>query len=240
MYSTFAKTRSWERDYHETQRKSPALKPISILVVDDQTLVRAGIRALLEKFPEVEVTGEAADAREALRMIREHQPDLVLMDIALPGLNGLNATACISAEFPGVRVVVLSMYSDEKYVREAINAGAVGYLVKGSVTAELENAITTLAQGDEYFTPLVSRHILKDHPEQSVDSALIESLTSRQREILRLIAERNNTKEIAYVLSISVKTVETHRAHLMRRLGIYDVPGLVRLAIRTGLVSLEE
>jgi DNA-binding NarL/FixJ family response regulator len=213
------------------------LKPVSILVVNDQTLVRAGIRALLEKLPNVEVIGEATDGPEALRMIREHQPDVVLMDIAL---SGLEATACISAEFPGVRVVVLSMYSDEKYVRQAIDAGAVGYLLKGSAPAELENAIIALARGDKYFTPLALSHMLKDHPGQSVDSTLIESLTSRQREILRLIAERKNTKEIAHVLSISVKTVETHRAHLMRRLGIHDVPGLVRLAIRTGLVSLEE
>jgi len=216
------------------------LKPTSILVVDDHTLVRAGIRALLEKLPDVEVIGEATDGREALRMIREQQPDLVLMDIAMPGLKGLDATYRISAEFPAVRVVVLSMYADEEYVRQSINAGAAGYLVKRSAAAELEKAITTLARGETYFTPLASMPVLSDRPRRSVDRTLIERLTPRKREILQLIAKGQNTKEIAQILIISVKTVETHRAQLMERLGIHDVPGLVRFAIRTGLVSLEE
>lgn len=221
--------------------KGPALNLISILLVDDHPLVRAGIRALLEKLPEVEVTGEATDGREVLRMIREHQPDVVLMDIAMAGLNGLDATARISAEFPGVRVVILSMYADEEYVRQAINSGAAGYLVKGSAAAELENAIATVARGEKYVTPLVSTHIARDLAGHlTTERAGIERLTSRQREILQLIAERHNTKDIAQVLSISVKTVETHRAQLMDRLGIHDVPGLVRFAIRAGLVSLDE
>jgi len=219
---------------------SPALKPISILLVDDHPLVRAGIRTLLEKLPEVVVTGEATDGREALRMIREHPPNIVLMDIAMPGLNGLDATKRISAEFPGVLVVVLSMYTDQEYVRQAVEAGAAGYLVKGSAAAELEDAITTVARGEKYFTPAVTRQIVEARPGQSGDRASIERLTPRQREILKLIAERHNTKEIAQVLSISIKTVETHRSQLMDRLGIHDVPGLVRFAIRTGLVSLEE
>lgn len=202
--------------------------------------MRAGIRALLEKLPEVEVTGEATDFREALRMILEHRPDVVLMGMASSGPNSLDAIARISAEFAGVRVVVLSMYADEQNMRQVIKAGAAGYLVKGSAAAELKNAITTVARGENYCTPIASSHILKDHPGQSGDSDLIESLTSRQREILRMIAERYNTKEIAHVLCISVKTVETHRAHLMKRLGIHDVPGLVRFAIKTGIVSLEE
>ncbi|PYT04633.1 MAG: DNA-binding response regulator [Acidobacteria bacterium] len=219
---------------------SPALKPISILLVDDHPLVRAGIRTLLEKLPEVVVTGEATDGREALRMIREHPPNIVLMDIAMPGLNGLDATKRISAEFPGVLVVVLSMYTDQEYVRQAVEAGAAGYLVKGSAAAELEDAITTVARGEKYFTPAVTTQIVEARPGQSGDRASIERLTPRQREILKLIAERHNTKEIAQVLSISIKTVETHRSQLMDRLGIHDVPGLVRFAIRTGLVSLEE
>ena len=173
-------------------------------------------------------------------MIREHPPNIVLMDIAMPGLNGLDATKRISAEFPGVLVVVLSMYTDQEYVRQAVEAGAAGYLVKGSAAAELEDAITTVARGEKYFTPAVTRQIVEARPGQSGDRASIERLTPRQREILRLIAERHNTKEIAQVLSISIKTVETHRSQLMDRLGIHDVPGLVRFAIRTGLVSLEE
>lgn len=198
------------------------------------------VRTLLEKLSDVHVTGEAADGSEALRMIREHQPDIVLMDIAMPGLNGLDATARIAAEFPGVQVVVLSMYTDHEYVRQAVQAGAAGYLVKASAAAELENAIITIARGENYFTPRASRHILEARPGQSDDRTSIERLTPRQLEILQLIAERHNTKEIAQVLNISIKTVETHRAQLMGRLGIHDVPGLVRFAIRTGLVSLDE
>jgi DNA-binding NarL/FixJ family response regulator len=216
----------------------PALKPMNILLVDDHPLVRAGIRTLLERLPQVKVTGEATDGSEALRMIREHKPDLVLIDIAMPGLNGLDTTARISAEFPNVLVVVLSMYTDQEYVRQAVQAGAVGYLVKGSAAAELEDAINTIARGEKYFTPLASRGMLDRG--QGGNLGLIERITPRQREILQLIAERHNTKEIAQILSISIKTVETHRSHLMDRLGIHDVSGLVRFAIRIGLVSLEE
>lgn len=215
--------------------------PISILLADDHTLIRAGIRALVEKLPEVTVIAEAKDGREAVSLVREHQPDLVLMDIAMPGLNGCEATSRISREFPDVRVIILSMYANEEYVREAINAGAAGYLLKRSATAELETAIRAVAGGDAYFSPLVSDHVtnlVSGRP--GLEPVLSERLTPRQREILQLIAERNSTKEIAQLLNISVKTVETHRAQLMDRLNIHDVPGLVRFAIRTGLVSLEE
>lgn len=213
----------------------------SVLLADDHTLVRAGIRALVEKLPEVEVIAEAKDGREAVRLVREHKPDLVLMDIAMPGLNGYEATSRISKEFPDVRVIILSMYANEEYVREAVHAGAAGYLLKRCAAAELEKAIKTVAGGDSYFSPLVSEHLHRDgQVRPGSDRALTERLTSRQREILQLIAERHSTKEIAQVLGISVKTVETHRAQLMDRLGIHDVPGLVRFAIRTGLVSLEE
>ncbi len=213
----------------------------SVLLADDHTLVRAGIRALVERLPEVEVVAEAKDGREALRLVREHRPDLVLMDIAMPGLSGYEATSRISKEFPDVRVIILSMYANEEYVREAMQAGAAGYLLKRCAAAELEEAIKTVAAGDNYFSPLVSEHRGGDdsgHPKP--DRALLERLTSRQREILKLVAERHSTKEIAQLLSISVKTVETHRAQLMDRLGIHDVPGLVRFAIRTGLVSLDD
>lgn len=214
---------------------------ISILLADDHTLVRAGIRALVEKLPEVSAIAEAKDGREALRLVREQQPDMVLMDIAMPGLNGLEATARISKEFPDVRVIVLSMYANEEYVREALGAGAAGYLLKRGAAAELEDAIKAVARGEKYFSPLVCAHVTKDRAGRlSADRALIERLTPRQREILQLIAERHGTKETASILHISVKTVETHRAQLMERLGIHDVPGLVRFAIRAGLVTLEE
>lgn len=217
------------------------MEPISILLADDHTLVREGIRALVEKLPDVTVIGEAMDGREALRLVREHQPDLVLMDIAMPGLNGLEATVRLTKEFPDVKVIILSMYANEEYVREAISAGAAGYLAKRSAAAELEHAISAVARGERYFSPLVSEHITRDpagHP--TADRAWIERLTPRQREILQLIAERHTTKDIAAILNISVKTVETHRAQLMQRLDIHDVPGLVRFAIRAGLASLDE
>ena len=217
------------------------MEPISILLADDHTLVRAGIRALIEQLPTVKVVGEAMDGREALRMVKERKPDLILMDVAMPGLNGLEATARLSKEFPDVKVIILSMYANEEYVREAINSGAAGYLVKRSATTELERAITAVARGEKYFSPLVSAHVNRDRDGNvSADRASIDRLTPRQREILQLVAERHSTKDIAGILDISVKTVETHRAQLMERLDIHDVPGLVRFAIRAGLVSLEE
>ncbi len=214
---------------------------INILLADDHTLVRAGIRALVEQLRDVKVIAEAKDGREALRLVGESHPDLVLMDIAMPGLNGLEATARITKEFPAVRVIVLSMYANDEYVREAINAGAAGYLVKSGAAVELEKAIKAVSCGDNYFSPMVSARVGKDKAGHlSADRALIERLTPRQREILQLIAERHSTKEIAQILNISAKTVETHRAQLMERLEIHDVPGLVRFAIRAGLASLEE
>lgn len=217
------------------------MEPVNILLADDHTLVRAGIRALVEQLPTVKVVGEAKDGREALRLVKERKPDLILMDVAMPGLNGLEATARVSKEFPDVRVIILSMYANEEYVREAINAGAAGYLVKRSAAAELERAITAVARGEKYFSPLVSAHVNRDRDGNvSADRASIDRLTPRQREIVQLIAERHSTKDIAGILNISIKTVETHRAQLMERLDIHDVPGLVRFAIRAGLVSLEE
>jgi DNA-binding NarL/FixJ family response regulator len=217
------------------------LKSISILLADDHALVRAGIRTLVERLPGVKVVAEAGDGRQALDLVRVHNPDLVLMDLAMPGVNGLEATERISGEFPGVRVIIISMYATEEYVREAVKAGAAGYLLKHSAAAELEHAIMAVARGEKYFSSLISESIPRDQTGHlTAERARIDRLTPRQREILRLIAERHNTKDIASRLNISIKTVETHRAQLMERLGIHDVPGLVRFAIRAGVVSLEE
>ena len=222
-------------------KESSHLEPVNILLADDHTLVRAGIRALVEQLPTVKVVGEAKDGREALRLVKERKPDLILMDVAMPGLNGLEATARLSKEFPDVRVIIISMYANEEYVREAIKAGAAGYLVKRSAATELERAITAVARGEKYFSPLVSAHVNRDRDGNvSADRASIDRLTPRQREILQLVAERHSTKDIAGILDISIKTVETHRSQLMERLDIHDVPGLVRFAIRAGLVSLDE
>jgi DNA-binding NarL/FixJ family response regulator len=216
------------------------MKPIRILLADDHALVRAGFRMLLEALPEVEIVAEAASGREVLQLAREHEPDIVLMDIAMPGLNGLEATVQLAVAFPGVRVIILSMHANEEYVLRALRAGAVGYLLKDSGPDELEMAIRAVAAGDTYLSPPVSKHVISDYVRlvrQEPDS--LERLTPRQREVLQLIAEGHTTPEIAEILHVSVKTAQTHRAQLMDRLGIHDVAGLVRHAIQMGLVSAE-
>lgn len=217
------------------------MKQIKVLLAEDHTLVRAGIRALVQKLEEVEVIAEAGDGREALRIIETHHPDVVLMDIAMSGLNGLEATARITKEFPNVRVIILSMHANEEYVLQALRAGAMGYLLKDAGTAELELAIRSVAREETYLSPAISKHVVSDYVRRmGGEPSSLERLTRRQREILQLIAEGHSTQEIAQMLSISVKTVETHRSQLMERLDIHDVASLVRYAIRVGLVTTNE
>jgi DNA-binding NarL/FixJ family response regulator len=209
-----------------------------VLIADDHTLVRAGIHALLEKLPEVQVVAEASDGRDALQLVQTHQPDVVLMDIAMPGLNGLEATRRMVKEFPRTNVLILSMHAGEEYVWQALRAGAAGYLLKGAKLAELALAIKAVTRGETYLSPPVSKQVIKDYVRRvGGGETLFERLTPRQREILQLIAEGYTTKDIGKALDISVKTVETHRAQLMERLDIYDVAGLVRYAIKIGLVQ---
>lgn len=217
------------------------MKPIRVLLADDHTLVRAGFRSLLQSLAGIEVIAEADDGRQALRLIETHQPDVVLMDIAMPGLNGLEATIQVAQKFPYVHVIILSMHESEEYVLRALQAGATGYLLKDADTAELELAVKSVARGDTYLSPPVSKQVVSDYV-QRAGGALspLERLTPRQREVLQLIAEGQTTKEIAHTLGLSVKTVESYRAQLKERLDIRDVAGLVRYAIRTGLVSPEK
>ena len=211
-----------------------------VLLADDHVLVRAGIRTLLEKIPNVKVIGEAASGREALEMVKTKLPNLVLMDIAMADLNGLDALSRISKDFPEVKVMILSAHANEEYVIRALRSGAAGYIVKDAATAELELAVSSVGDGKTYLSPSISRTAIDSYLERIGDVVSpLEQLTSRQREILQLIGEGKNTKEIASNLEISVKTVEAHRLQLMERLRIHDVPGLVRFAIRTGLVSAE-
>lgn len=213
------------------------MKPIRVLIADDHALVRAGIRALLEKLPEVQVVAEAGDGRDALQLIKTHQPNVVLMDIAMPGLSGLEATKRVVKEFPNVQVLILSMHAGEEYVWQALSAGAAGYLLKGSDFSELSVAINAAVRGEMYLSPPISKQVISDYVRRvGGEESLLERLTPRQREILQLIAEGATTKAIAKRLHISVKTVETHRAQLMERLDIHDVAGLVRYAIKIGLV----
>jgi DNA-binding NarL/FixJ family response regulator len=186
------------------------------------------------------VVGEASTGREALAMIRTKLPNLVLMDIAMAGLGGLETLPRVRKKFPGVRVIVLSAHSNEEYVIRALRSGASGYMLKDAATLELRLAITSVARGKTYLSPSISRTVIDSYVERvGSRSSLIEQLTARQREVLQLVAEGKNTKQIAAMLEISVKTVEAHRLQLMARLDIHDVPGLVRYAIRSGLVSSE-
>jgi DNA-binding NarL/FixJ family response regulator len=216
-------------------------KSIRVLLADDHTLVRAGIRSLLEKLPGVEVTGEASDGREVISLIKTQQPEVVLMDISMPGLNGLQALARITRDFPHVRVIILSMHYNDEYVLQALKSGASGYLLKRAATTELPAALNSAVGGEIYLSREVASRFLKKFPLQQIarSTSPLEQLTSRQREILQLLAEGQTTKAIASVLKVSDKTVEYHRVKLMAALKIFDIPGLVRFAMRTGLISAE-
>jgi DNA-binding NarL/FixJ family response regulator len=212
-------------------------RPIRVLLADDHALVRAGLRKLLESLSGVEVVAEAGDGREALALVASKNPDLVLLDITMPGLNGLEAAERIGREHPGTRVILLSMHASEEHVLRALRAGAAGYLPKDAPLGELELAINAVRKGETYLSPAVSRHVSDYVRRTGAETEPRESLTPRQREILQLIAEGQSTKRIAGTLGVSVKTVETHRSQLMEKLDIHDVAGLVRYAIRIGLVS---
>jgi RNA polymerase sigma factor (sigma-70 family) len=211
---------------------------IRVLLVEDHALVRAGIKSLLDTSVGIEVVGEAGDGREALRKVREVPTDVVVMDVTMPGLNGLEAAARLKKSHPEVKVLILSMYANEEYVIQALRQGAVGYLIKDSAAPELEKAIQAVARGEYYLSGDDAKERLEKYLDGS--KALqnpLDRLTPRQREILQLVVEGRKTREIAKILNVSVKTVETHRAQLMDRLGIHDVAGLVRYAIRIGLIT---
>jgi DNA-binding NarL/FixJ family response regulator len=217
------------------------MKSIRVLLADDHALVRAGIRVLLEGLSGIQVVAEADDGREALRLIETHQPDVVLLDIAMPGLNGLETLAYVTDQFPYVRVIILSMHAHEEYMLRALRAGAAGYLLKNARAAELEFAITVVAHGETYLSPAVSKYVTAYIQRIGEEiSTSLERLTPRQREVLQLIAEGHTSQEIAHLLKVSVKTIEAHRTQLMERLDIHDIAGLVRYAIRVGLVVLDE
>jgi DNA-binding NarL/FixJ family response regulator len=211
---------------------------VRILLADDHHLVRKGIRALLEALPDVEVVAETGDGREAMQLIDTKRPDVAVLDITMPGLNGLEVAARVAKEVPHTRVLLLSMHAGEAYVAQALRAGVAGYLLKDAADDELALALKAIARGDVYLSPQISRQLV-DRLARATDAEPdpLAGLTPRQREILQLVAEGNSSKQVAAKLNISVKTVEAHRGQIMERLGVQDVTGLVRFAIRVGLIS---
>ena len=211
---------------------------IRVVLVDDHVLIRAGLKALLHSLANIQVVGEASDGHEAVDVVEKLEPDVVIMDIAMANLNGLEAASRVTKQWPKVKVIILSMHANEEYVGQALDAGATGYLLKGAEPAELELALKAVVRGETYLSPSISKQLVQDylsHRKEKLGTTV--ELTARQREVLQLIAEGCSTKDIANKLGLSVKTVDTHRTELMRRLDIHDVAGLVRYAIRRGLVS---
>jgi two-component system response regulator NreC len=213
-----------------------------ILLVEDHVVVRQGLKALLSSEADIEVVGEAANGREALQLVSELQPDLVLMDISMPGLNGIEATRQICQHYPGIEVVILSMHSNEEYVFQVLRAGASGYVLKQSDSAEVLTAIRAALAGGSFLSPPISRAVIDDYVRRAETrgrSGTLDLLTPREREVLQLLAEGLSNQEIADQLSISVKTVETHRGNMMKKLAVDSKTDLVKYALRKGWASLE-
>jgi DNA-binding NarL/FixJ family response regulator len=213
---------------------------VRVLLADDHSILRTGIRAILAEIPGVEVVAEASDGREALTLIEQFRPDVVFMDIGMRNLNGLETTARAVAAFPEIRVLILSVHANEEYVWQALRAGARGYLLKDASPVEIAQALQTVMSGGSHLTSAVSGKVIAEFIRRSsTERGALEMLTPRQREILQFLAEGRTVKEIARLLGISAKTVESHRAQLMERLDIHDVAGLVRFAIRVGLIQAD-
>jgi DNA-binding NarL/FixJ family response regulator len=213
------------------------MQNIRVALADDHTLVRAGIRSLLEEIEGIEVVGEAEDGLATLVLVETRHPDVVLLDIGMPGMSGLEVVARLSQIDPSIRAVMLSMHKGEEYVLEALRAGAAGYLLKDAAVSELEIALRAVTRGETYLSPAVSRRIVDEYVGRAGAIAdALAALTPRQREILRLVAAGGTSKEIAQQLGLSHRTVEVHRLNLMRRINVRDTAGLVRYAIRAGLV----
>jgi len=213
---------------------------IRILLADDHTMVRDGLRSLLEKQPDMTVVAEAADGRESVRLAEEQSPDVVVMDIAMPNMNGIEATRRIVATHPDTAVLILSMHQDESYVLRSLKAGAKGYLLKDSLRSDVIEAIRSVSQGRSYLTRKVSRLLQEDYVRQLEQRGLDDSyelLTDREREILQLVAEGRTNKEVAALLNISPTTVETHRTHILQKLNLHSIPDLILYAVRKGIIS---
>jgi len=214
--------------------------PIRILLADDHIVMRSGLRVLLDRQPGLQVIAEAADGREAVTLAETHTPDVAVVDVAMPNLNGIEATRQITAKRPQTAVVILSMHSDESYVLRALKAGARGYLLKDSPETDLINAIRAVHEGKAFFSPVISKMLVEDYMRQlqqrGVDDSY-ELLTSREREILQLLAEGRSNKEVATRLNLSPYTVETHRSNILQKLNLHGTPELILYAVRKGVIS---
>jgi DNA-binding NarL/FixJ family response regulator len=214
---------------------------IKVLLADDHTLVREGLRSLIAREPDMTIIGEASTGRLAVQLVRERHPDIVVMDVAMPDLNGIEATRQILAKHPEVKVIGLSMHSDRRYVMEMLKVGAAGYLLKDCAFEELAISVRTVYANQIYLSPKIANLVLKDyvHWLKKSDASVYSILTTREREVLQLLAEGKTTKQTATALKISIKTVETHRQQVMHKLDVHSVADLTKYAVREGLVSLE-
>lgn len=216
------------------------MKKIRILLADDHKLMRSGLRLLIEQQPDLTVVGEAADGREAVALAKSLRPDVAVMDISMPNLNGIEAAHQITQSHAELAVIVLSMHPDESYVLRALKAGAKGYLLKDSAESDLITAVRAVARGKSFFSPAVSKVLLDDYIRKLKRSGAEDAydlLTPREREVLQLVAEGKSNKEVANLLNLSVYTVETHRSNIMQKLNLKGVPELTLYAVRKGIIS---
>ena len=215
------------------------MAPLRLLLADDHTVVRQGLRKLLEDRPDWHVVAEAPNGREAVRLAEEHQPDVAILDVAMPILNGIEATRQIARRVPKTRILVLSMHADEAYVSEILQAGATGYLLKDSADTDLAQAVHAVSQGKSFFSPAIARVMADNfvrHPGERGVVDRYQSLSEREREIFQLVAEAHTNKEIAALLHVSSSTVETHRAHIMDKLDLHSAAEIVLYAVRRGII----
>jgi RNA polymerase sigma factor (sigma-70 family) len=214
---------------------------IRVLLADDHTILREGIRMLLNAQEDIQVVAEAVDGREAVEKVREHKPDVILIDIAMPNLNGLEATRQIRRDNPNARVLVLTMYESDEYVTQMLEAGAAGYVLKKVAGSELVYAIRSVYGGEAFLYPSITKRLVEDYlrrVESGQERATFDGLTEREREVLQLVAEGHTNKEIAERLNLSVRTVQNHRAHIMEKLGMHDRGELIKYAIQKGIIEL--
>ena len=216
------------------------MEPIRVVIADDHKLVRSGFKAMLREL-HVDVVAETGDGHEALNLLAQHRPDIALLDITMPGLTGIEVANRIKKSHPQIKIIILSMHTTADYIAQAIRAGVSGYLLKNADPVELELAIRAASDGHTYLSPAVSKCLVEDYARRvGPGGGVADQLTDRQREILQLLAEGKSNKDVARILKVSVKTVETHRKQLMDRLGIHDIAGLVRFAIRVGIIRAED